>query len=128
MANTRKMSTERTAALLSQWKDLEPDFQNAKAALMTTKDRDNMYTLLVEENKLDEAIDQAEEYGYAMTEAKHCFKSVRMIIETISLEDTNHPTVKEIMAIWNPYPYVETYRRLTRNYCVAHTFRKKKLR
>ena len=126
MANTRKMSTERTAALLSQWKELEPDFQKAKAALMAAKDRDDMYTFLVAEDKLDEAIDQAEEYSYAMTEAKLCFKSVRMIIETISLEDASHPIVTEIMASWNPY--VETYRRLTRNYCVAHTFRKKKLR
>ena len=124
--NTRKMSTERTTALLSQWKDLEPEFQNTKAALMAAKDRDDMYTLLVAKNKLDEALDQAEEYGYTITEAKRCFESVRMIIETISSEDTDHPTVKDIMATWDPY--VETYRRLTRNYCMAHTFRKKKLR
>ena len=37
---------------------------------MAAKDRDDMYTLLVAENKLDEAIDQAEEYGYVMTEKK----------------------------------------------------------
>ena len=71
--NTHKMSTERTAALLSQWRDLEPEFQNAKSSLMAAKDRDDMYmyTLLVAENKLDEAIDQAEEYGYAMTRQKY---------------------------------------------------------
>ena len=49
-----------------------------------------------------------------------------MIIETISSQDVDHPTVKDIMATWDPY--IETYRRLTRNYCMAHTFRKKKLR
>ena len=97
------MLTEITAALLSQWRDLEPEFQNTKASLMAAKDRDDMYTLLVAENKLDEAIDQAEEYGYAMTEAKRCFESVRMIIETISSEDADHPTVKDIMATWDPY-------------------------
>ena len=58
--------------LLLQWKDLEPEFQKAKAALMAAKDRDDMYTLLVAEDKLDEALDQAEEYGYTMTEAKRC--------------------------------------------------------
>ena len=124
--NTRKMSTERTTALLSQWKELEPEFQKAKAALMAAKDRDDMYTSLVADDKLDEALDQAEEYGYTMTEAKGGFKSVRMIIENISTEDTNHSTVKDIMAVWDPY--VETYKRLTRNYCSAYSFRKKKLK
>ena len=126
MPNTRKMSHERTTALLEQWKELEPDFLKAKTALMAAKDRDDMYSFLVAEDRLDEAADQAEDYSYAMTEAKLRFESVRMIIETISLEDASHPIVKEIMGAWNPY--VETYRKLTRNYCAAYTFRKKKLR
>ena len=126
MPNTHKMSHERTATLLEQWKELEPDFLKAKTALMSAKDRDDMYSLLIAEDRLDEAIDQAEDYSYAMTEAKLHFKSVRMIIETISLEDANHPIVKEIMSAWNPYK--ETYKKLARNYCSAYTFRKKKLR
>ena len=125
-SNTRKMSTERTTALLSQWKELEPEFQKAKAALMAAKDRDDMYTSLVADAKLDEALDQAEEYSHTMTEAKRGFESIRMIIETISPEDMDHPTIKDIMATWDPY--VETYKRLTRNYCSAYSFRKKRLK
>ena len=91
MPNTRKMSHERTVTLLEQWKELEPDFLKANTALMSAKDRDDMYSLLIAEDRLDEAVDVAEDYSYAMTEAKLHFKSVRMIIETISLEDANHP-------------------------------------
>ena len=125
MPNTRKMSQERTATLLEQWKELEPDFLKAKTALMFAKDRDDMYSLLIEEDRLDEAVDVAEDYSFAMTEAKLHFESVRMIIETISLEDTTHPIVKEILSAWNPYK--ETYKKHARNYCSAYTFRKKKL-
>ena len=126
MPNTRKMSQERTVTLLEQWKELEPDFLKAKTALMSAKDRDDMYSLLMEEDRLDEAVDVAEDYSIAMTEAKLCFKLVRMIIETISLEDATDPIVKEIMSAWNPYK--ETYKKLASNYCSAYTFRKKKLR
>ena len=125
-SNTRKMSTERTTVLQSQWKELEPEFLRAKEALLAAKDRDNMYTCLVAEAKLDKAFDQAEEYGYTMTEANKGFESVRMIIETISPEDADHAVVKDIMATWNPY--IETYKKLTRNYCSAHSFRKKRLK
>ena len=68
--NTRKMLTERTAALSSQWKELEPEFLRAKASLLAAKDRDDLYTSLVTEGSLDEAFDQAEEYGRIMAEAK----------------------------------------------------------
>ena len=119
--NTRKMSTERTTAILSQWKELEPEFQKAKAALMVAKDRDDMYTSLVADAKLDKALDQAEEYGHTMTKAKRGFESIRMIIENISPEDTDHPTVKDIMAAWDPYDEIDsTVSQLESRHCHCH--------
>ena len=49
-----------------------------------------------------------------------------MIIETISPEDKDHIVVKDIMATWTPY--LEIYKKLTRNYCNALSFRKKRLK
>ena len=125
-SNTRKMLTERTAVLSSQWKELEPEFFRAKASLLAAKDRDNLYTSLVTEGSLDKAFDQAEEYSRTMAKAKKRFESVRMVIETISPEDENHSVIKDIMAMWTPY--FETYKKLNRNYCNAHSFRKKRLK
>ena len=105
---------------------MEPEFLRAKAALLAARDRDNIYTTLVAEARLDEAFDQAEEYGYTMVEAKKRFESVRMIIETISPEDEDHIVIKDIMATWNSY--YEIYKRLTRNYCNPLSFRKKRLK
>ena len=124
--NTCKMLTERTAALSLQWKVLEPEFLKAKAALLAAKDRDDLYTSLVTEGSLDEAFDQAEEYGHIMSEAKKRFEAVRMIVETISPEDEEHTIVRDIRASWTPY--FETYKKLNRNYCNAYSFRRKRLK
>ena len=86
-SNTRRMAAERLDALKKKWAELDREFEEARTALYAAKDRDDLFTTLMDSNLFEEASDEAEEYGISMQEAKKKFKTVRMTVEGIHSED-----------------------------------------
>ena len=125
-SNTCRMAPDRLEALRAKWVELDKEFKGAKTALYAAKDRDDLFTTLMGSDMFEEASDEAEEYGIFMQEAKRKFETVRMTVESIHSDDEGTEIVTDIMNRWTPYK--ELYKMLNRNYCVAYSFRKKRIK
>ena len=87
----------RQKELSKKWDELAPSFIRAKKALYAAKDHDDTFTAYIDNNELDEAANEVEEYSSCMLEAKSMFEEIRMMVDEINPEDKGLTVVESIM-------------------------------